>query len=181
MISGRKIGLKAIEKTDLSLLLEWRNNENYRKFFREYRELNLYNQEKWFEEKVVNGKDTLMFSIIDLKTLEIIGVCGLCYINWINGSADLSLYIGKDNVYIDEVGYAEESCQLLFKYGFNELRLNKIWTEIYLIDEKKIKLYKKIGMKIDGILRENYFYDGKYIDSYIFSILKSEFKIGENL
>ena len=61
MISGRKIGLKAIEKTDLSLLLEWRNNEEYRKFFREYRELNLCNQEKWFEEKVVNSKDTLMF------------------------------------------------------------------------------------------------------------------------
>ncbi len=47
------------------------------------------------EEKVVNGKDTLMFSIIDLKNLEVIGVCGLCYINWINGSADLCLIYWK--------------------------------------------------------------------------------------
>ncbi len=33
------------------------------------------------------------------------------------------LYIGKDNVYIDEVDMQQKSCQLLFKYGFNDLRL----------------------------------------------------------
>ena len=89
---------------------------------------------------------------------------------------NLSLYIGKNDCYIDEQGLAEETCKLLFKYAFDELRLNKIWTEIYIIDERKINLYKKLGLKIDGILRENYYHDGKFIDSYIFSILKKELK-----
>ena len=118
-----------------------------------------------------------MFGIIELETNELIGVCGLCYINWVNGNADLSLYIGKNDCYIDDTGLAEESCKILFKYAFGELRLNRIWTEIYTIDKKKIALYKKLGMNIDGTLRESYFYNGKFIDSYIFSVLKKEFSL----
>lgn len=177
MIRGEKVGLRALEESELDILLKWRNNPNYRQYFREYRELNMTTQKKWYDSKVINDNSTIMFSIIELETKELIGVCGLCYINWINGNADLSLYIGKNDCYIDNEGLAEETCKLLFKYAFDELRLNKVWTEIYLIDNLKIALYKKLGMHIDGILRENYFHDGKFIDSYIFSILNKEFRV----
>lgn len=175
MLRGKKIGLRAIEEEELKILLDWRNNPEYRQYFREYRELNMVQQKEWFFSKAIKDNSTLMFSIIELKTNKIVGVCGLCYINWVNGSADLSLYIGENNCYIDDDGFAEESCKLLFKYAFNELRLNRIWTEIYIIDKKKIELYKKLKMNIDGTLRESYFYNGEFIDSYIFSILKDEF------
>lgn len=175
MLRGKKVGLRAIEEEELKILLDWRNNPEYRQYFREYRELNMVQQKEWFFSKSIKDNSTLMFSIIELETNEIVGVCGLCYINWINGNADLSLYIGKDDCYIDDSGLAEESCKILFEYAFKELRLNRIWTEIYIIDKKKIALYKKLGMSIDGTLRESYFYNGKFIDSYIFSILRREF------
>lgn len=73
------------------------------------------------------------------------------------------------------MGYAKEACELLFYYGFNQLGLNKIWTEIYEFDIKKKKLYDELGFNVDGILRENYFYDGKWWSSYILSILRNEF------
>jgi hypothetical protein len=37
-------------------------------------------------------------------------------------------------------------------------------------------LYDKIGFIQDGLLRQNYFYDGKWWDSIIISILSKEFK-----
>ena len=177
MLKGKKVGLSAIEEADLKILLDWRNKSEYRQYFREYRELNMSQQKEWFFSKAIKDDSTLMFGIIELETNELIGVCGLCYINWVNGNADLSLYIGKDDCYIDDTGLAEESCEILFKYAFGELRLNRIWTEIYTIDKKKIALYKKVGMNIDGTLRESYFYNGKFIDSYIFSILRKEFSL----
>ena len=48
MLKGQYVGLRAIEKDDLPILLQWRNQPEYRQFFREYRELNSVNQEKWF-------------------------------------------------------------------------------------------------------------------------------------
>ena len=174
MIKGEKVFLSSIEKDDLEQLKAWRNNPEFRKHFREYRELNLRQQEIWFEDKVVKDPTTLMFAIRDIKSNQLLGCCGFVYINWVHRHADLSLYIGWEDVYIDEQGYAQESCKLLMTYGFNELGLNKIWTEIYEFDEKKKLLYKNFNFKQDGLLRENYWFDGKWWDSIILSKLFSD-------
>lgn len=176
MFSGEKIYICAIEREDLPVLMSWRNRTDYRKHFREYQEINTDMQNNWYESKVLKDNSTIMFSIKLKENDELIGCCGLCYINWVHRNADLSLYIGKDGVYIDDQGFAEESCRLLFDYGFKELGLQKIWTEIYVFDKKKLYLYEKLGMKIDGILRNQYFYDGKWWDSNLLSILSNEWK-----
>ena len=113
----------------------------------------MYDQEVWYEEKVIKDPNTIMFSIRRLEDNELLGCCGFVYINWVHRHADLSLYIGWNNAYIDEEGYSEESCKLLLDYGFKELCLNKIWTEIYKFDKKKKILYDKLGFKQDGLLR----------------------------
>ncbi|MHA1381287.1 MAG: GNAT family N-acetyltransferase [Candidatus Helarchaeota archaeon] len=175
MLKGELLGLVAVEREDLKQLMNWRNNAEFRKHFREYRELSMRHQEIWFEEKVIKDPNTIMFSIRRLEDNELLGCCGFVYINWVHRHADLSLYIGWNDAYIDEEGYAEESCKLLLDYGFKEICLNKVWTEIYEFDEKKKALYDKLGFKQDGLLRQNYWYDGKWWDSRILSLLKEEY------
>ena len=174
MIKGKKVYLDAIEVEDLELLREWRNLPEFKKCFREYREINSDMQKLWYDNKVVNDNQTIMFAIRSNDNQELVGCCGLCYINWVNRNADLSLYIGKDKAYIDDRGLAEESCQLLLDYGFKELGLRKVWTEIYEFDQKKYQLYHKLGFHDDGILRSQYYYDGTWWDSYILSLLDEE-------
>jgi RimJ/RimL family protein N-acetyltransferase len=174
MIKGKLVTLNAVEEEDLPRFQNWRNNPEFRKYFREYKELNMRQQEIWFEEKVMNDNTTLMFSIKRNEDNEPLGCCGFVYINWVHRHADLSLYIGWNNEYIDNEGYAKESCRLLMNYGFKELNLNKIWTEIYDFDNKKQALYKQLGFHQDGLLRKNYWYDGKWWDSRILSKLHDE-------
>ena len=175
MIRGKLVGLSPLESEDLEALRQWRNNPDFRQYFREYREISKDMQSDWFK-RTLNDKSTIMFAIRRLSDNELLGCCGLCYINWVNRNADLSLYIGYDDLYIDDIGYAEEATKLLLNYGFCELGLHKAWTEIYEIDTPKKALYEKLGLKIDGVLRDNYFHDGKFWNSYIFSILKEDFK-----
>ena len=175
MLDGLKVYLTAVEKEDLNQLKIWRNNPSFRKYFREYRELNSAQQNIWFKNKVVEDDSTQMFAIRRLDDNILLGCCGLVYINWIHRHADLSLYIGFDNQYIDNEGYAQESCSILLNYGFEELGLNKIWTEIYEFDNKKLELYNKFGFKLDGVLRENYFYKNNWYDSKVLSLLKKEY------
>ena len=144
MLKGKIVGLRAIEEDDLEVLLNWRNQPEYRRFFREYRELNRENQKKWFETKVMADEHTRMFSIIELDSGNLIGACGLCYIDWPNRCADFSIYIGKDNLYIDEI-YAVDASNVLINYGFDELNLHRLWTEIYDIDQKKKWLFASLG------------------------------------
>jgi RimJ/RimL family protein N-acetyltransferase len=178
MIAGKRIGLRALEQTDLPQTQEWRNREHYRRYFREYRELGMQNQQEWFTAAMVKDDRTLMFGIVELATGSLIGVCGLCYVNWVHRHADLSLYIGKDDVYIDPEpgGWAWDTLDVLLRYGFNELNLHKVWTEIYAFDEKKHALLKAYGFHQDAVLRDNYFYAGKYMDSHVFSVLDTEWR-----
>jgi len=175
MLNGKLVGLTAIEKSDLKQLMDWRNNENFRKYFREYREINISIQESWFDSKVMNDPSTMMFAIRRREDNELLGCCGFVYISWVHRHADLSLYIGWKDAYIDQTGYAEDACKILFRYGFDELGLHKIWTEIYEFDDKKWSLYQSLGFKQDGMLRDNYFYDGRWMGSRMISLLFKEY------
>jgi RimJ/RimL family protein N-acetyltransferase len=175
MISGSLVNLTPLEQEDLEPLRLWRNNPEFRKYFREYREISKDMQLQWYRQKVLGDLGTMMFAVRDAKTDALLGCCGLCYIHWVHRNADLSLYIGWNNAYIDDVGYAEESCRLLFRYAFRELGLEKIWTEIYEFDEPKSKLYAKLGFRQDGLLRRQYQYDGKWWNSHILSLLRDEY------
>ncbi len=177
MIKGKLTGLRAVESSDLEQLKHWRNIPEFRRNFREVRELNNDNQQKWFQSLQNNLTRDYMFSIVDLKDESLIGACGLLYINWIIRSADFSFYIGKDEAYMDAKGYAEDAVQLLLNYGFNNLNLHKIWMELYEFDEKKIEFFQqKFNFKKDAFLRDNCFEDGKYYNSYIISLLQPEHK-----
>jgi len=174
MIKGELIGLRSVEKEDLKLLRDWRNIPEFRKNFREVRELNLSNQEKWFEKSCVNNPNDFMFIVERLEDKKAIGAVGLLYINWIIRSADFSFYIGEDESYIDNKGYADDAAKLLINYGFKSLNLHKIWMELYEYDKIKLDFFtNKFGFEVDGKLRDNCFENGKYWDSYFLSLLNS--------
>ena len=67
MIKGKLVGLRAVEREDLKIMRDWRNLSEFRKNFREYRELNMEMQIKWFEKYVVEDDNTQMFIIERLK------------------------------------------------------------------------------------------------------------------
>ncbi|MEC2077309.1 GNAT family protein [Metabacillus fastidiosus] len=173
MLAGKYIGLRAIEKMDLSYLLSWRNNPELRQFFREYRELNEDNQIQWYEKFVLNDVNTRMFAIIMLETNELIGACGLCYIDWINRNADFSIYIGKDGLYIDDI-YTVDAARTMEKYAFEELNLHRLWAEVYSIDEKKIDFFNKLGFKKEGKFRETHWTGGQWVDSLYYGKVRGD-------
>tara|TARA_B100000787_G_scaffold146019_1_gene116471 strand:+ start:3468 stop:3989 length:522 start_codon:yes stop_codon:yes gene_type:complete len=172
MIKGDKVGLRALEKEDLIYLRDWRNIPEFRKHFREVRELSLTDQEEWFESIQKTKHINYMFTIVDLETQKPIGAAGLLYINWIIRSADFSFYIGNENKYIGNDGIAKESAKLLIDYGFNNLNLHKIWMELYEFDSKKIDFFtNEFKFKQDGLLRDNCFEAGRYYNSLIISLI----------
>lgn len=175
MLKGKYVGLRAIEESDLAQLLEWRNRPEYRRYFREHRELSATNQKEWFE-KAVRGDSTIrMFAITDLGSGRLLGACGLCYINWVDKNADFSLYVGADNLYIDEK-YAYDAAKVMARYGFGELGLHRLWAEIYDFDEPKKKMFGALGFKLDGRFRETHWTENKWCDSLFYSLLASERK-----
>ncbi|WP_094229126.1 GNAT family N-acetyltransferase [Methanolobus psychrotolerans] len=173
MLKGEHVGLRAIERSDLGMLLDYRNSPEYRRYFREYRELNNEHQNFWFEEIVMKDQKTIMFAIVELENKQLLGACGLCYIDWINKNADFSIYIGADGLYIDDE-FALDAGHIMARYAFEELGLHRLWAEIYDFDDLKALFFKKMGFKLEGRHRETHWSEGKWHDSLFYSMLHGE-------
>lgn len=171
MITGKNICLRAIEQADLPHLLNWRNEPDFRKYFREYRELNMEQQQAWWN-CIRDDPNTVMFAIVSTQSHGLMGVCGLTYIKWRERISELSLYVAPD--YLDDV-YAPEAFGMILDYGFKTLGMNRLFVEAFEFNEKLILLCDKFNMKFDGTLRDNCYHDGKHWDSYIYSALATEY------
>ncbi len=177
---NKKIGIRAIEESDLGTIQKWRNDSTIRRYFREHRELSLFQKNNWYQ-KMILSPCFEMFVIEDIELKNnfddeptIVGVAGITYIDWLNRHGDVHFYIGKNSAWIDKK-YSPEAIYLILNYGFNVLNLNKLYAEVYEIDKKKLKFFKKMGFKVDASLREHYFFEGKYYTSHILSLLKGEY------
>ena len=171
MLKGKKCYLTAVEEESIEQLRNWRNNPDLRRYFREYREISKPMQKNWYESRVLNNPNQVDFEIHDQETGKLIGHCGLYYINWVNRSAEFTVYVGDMNYRGKGIG--KDALVTLFNYGFNNLNLHRIWCEVYSNNDA-IGVYKHIGFQQEGAMREVYFDEGKYWDSTILSMLKRE-------
>lgn len=170
----KSVAIRSIEKSDLATIHKWRNSEYLRQYFREHREFSMKQIEDWYHGMLTDNKFE-MFVIENCDTSEIVGVAGITYIDWVNRHGDVHFYIGKEDAWIDNT-YSKGAVEIILNYGFNTLNLNKLWIEVYEIDEKKLCFFKSLGFKVDASLREHYFHNGSYYTSHILSLLRKEYE-----
>lgn len=172
MIPGKKVILRAIEESDLEQLKNFRNQPYIRKMCREYRLLNMENQRRWFHS-LIEDKNTIMFAIETRSTKKLIGACGLTYIDWKNRKAESSIYGGSKNWQEDPL--IVDALETLMKYAFYEVNLHKLYAEVFAFNRLTAKLLENCNFTKTGVMKTNHFEDGKFWDSYIYSILRDEY------
>jgi len=172
MIHGEKVMFRAIERDDLPQLRDWRNDPEIRTRTREFRLLSMENQERWYKA-LHDDRNTVMFAVVN-KARKLIGVVGLTYIDWKNRRAEVSIYIGDRSA--QGKGYGFDTLRTIVRYGFEHVNLHKLYAEIFAFNEPSVRLFEKAGFRKDGVKREDQFVDGKYWDTYVYSILENEFE-----
>jgi len=162
------VRLTQLEEEYLPLMRDWRNTEEIRFRTREYALLNMVNQKDWFE-KVSRDRNNEMFAITFNNIL--VGVCGLCYIDWVGRTAEVSIYVGLHTY--RKKGIGTQVLKLLKEKAFNEFNLHRIWAEIYETNTISIALFEKAGYEFEGRLKEHAFQDGEYRDALMYGLVNN--------
>jgi ribosomal-protein-alanine N-acetyltransferase len=103
-----------------------------------------------------------------------LGTCG--YHNW--NVNDRCCDIGYDlNNRCWGKGYMTEALQGILKFGFENMRLNRIQAFVYPQNIKSVNLLLRLGFTREGIIRDKHFFRGNYYDHYCFSLLKREWQL----
>ncbi len=72
-------------------------------------------------------------------------------------------------------GYAREALWLLMRYGFHELRYQKVNSATIDSNEPSIKMHIALGFELEGRIRRNVFTAGQYHDEVWFGMTREEF------
>lgn len=167
MIEGRLIRLRPFEKSDLEACKEWINHQETATDILRVLPVSMHEHVQWYE-KIIVDEHRVTFAIELLRDKRYVGNIGLRDIEWINRKGKLWVYLGKR--YWNK-GYGKEAVSLFSKYAFDGLNLNKIYLEVARFNEKAIGLYKSLNFEQEGILREDLYLEGKYVDVLRMSLL----------
>lgn len=86
---------------------------------------------------------------------------------------ELDILIGDKEDY--GKGYGSDSINTLALYLFNSFDINKIWVEVRVFNIGSIKVFEKVGFKQEGILKEENYFNNKFVDCIRLGLLKKDF------
>ncbi|MFQ3573777.1 MAG: GNAT family protein [Thermodesulfovibrionales bacterium] len=122
----------------------------------------------------LSSKDGMILGIFLKETSKHIGNITLHQIDWRNRNAEIGILIGDKTARGKE--YATEAIKLVADHAFNKLNLHKLCSGMVKGNDASEKVFKKVGFKVEGILREHFYLNGRYFDCYRMGLLKSDFK-----
>ncbi|MDX2082789.1 MAG: GNAT family protein [Rickettsiales bacterium] len=122
--------------------------------------------------------DGIYFAIARKDNDQLIGSIGLTSLNSYHNRIELSYDLAKEYW---RQGICSSAIKAVVKYGFEELKVNRIeaFTALKNIPSKNLLL--KCGFSLEGNLRQHRYHRGSYVDVFIFSLLRADFQNGFSL
>jgi [ribosomal protein S5]-alanine N-acetyltransferase len=124
-----------------------------------------------------HGKGVI-FAVVTKTDMQLVGSVGLRDIDQEHGQAEVEMWIGVDWW---GQGYATEAAKALLQFGFETLRLNRIYAHHMLRNPASGRVLEKIGMKKEGVLRERVCKWGVFENVAILSVIRKEWPGRERL
>lgn len=171
-ILGKHVVLRAIERSDLSLLHKWSNDPMTQDIMGDIHFPSSLNfQETWFEAL---QKDKLNQRLaIEVPQQGLIGISSIIKIDWKNNHAWHGIMLGDKD--IRGKGYGIDTVMATMRYAFDEMHLERLDGGIIEYNVISLSLYKKLGWKEEGI-RRNYLYrKGKYWNYILVGITRDDY------
>jgi [ribosomal protein S5]-alanine N-acetyltransferase len=76
-------------------------------------------------------------------------------------------------------GYATEAAQAMLQLGFVEMGLHRIAAECIAENSASARVLEKIGMQLEGRLRQHEWIKDRWLDTLLYAILAEEYRSGE--
>lgn len=120
-----------------------------------------------------NSKAGINWIIREKDNLDVIGYIGYWRLIRENLRAEIG-YALKPEYWGN--GYMNEALTKVIEFGFKEFCLHSIEANVNPNNISSIKLLEKLGFKREAHFKEDYFYNGKFLDSAIYSLLETDYE-----
>lgn len=136
------VTLRLVEERDLKTILDWRNRDDARVWFKTSEKLSFSSHKSWYEHYLAKNDD--FFFLIEVGG-QPVGQCAIYDIDRGAGSAE----IGRFLVAPEKAGhgYITRSCEQLVRFGMTMLDLSYLFLEVMERNDKAARIYKRCGFR----------------------------------
>lgn len=126
---------------------------------------------QWINQKIAENTD-INWGICKKDTGEMISFSGFYRMEPENHRTEIGYMLLPEHA---GKGYVTEIVATLLKYGFETLSLNSICAVIDPDNIASEKVLQKNNFKKEGHFKQDILFDGRFLDSVYYAILKSEY------
>jgi len=171
VILGKEVNLRHSKPEDIGLLARFMNDVELKGKFARTNLKSPVNLRKEFEENGLSSEVNETFIITD-KEDNLVGTIG--HMQTVPYSTAREIGFSVFELKNRGKGYATEAVSLLTSYLFDTRPINRVQICMPLGHEACEKLVKKCGFTQEGVVRGSIFVRGQYLDTYMYSMLRSE-------
>jgi diamine N-acetyltransferase len=174
-IQHGSVFLRPAERTDIPLFVSWLNDWRTARTLALRAPISLPLEERWFDRMLdEQGRTGYLFVVCRLADDVPVGNVGLLELDLADGSAGLGIAIGRPE---DQGrGFGTDALHALVGFGFGQLRLERIWLDVYAANPGARRVYERVGFVHEGTLRHAAFRGGEFLDVDRMSLLADEWR-----
>ena len=172
MITER-LKLREVVASDAPEILQMRSNPEVMRYVDRDPMQTIAEAEKLIAVYADNAakQDAINWGITLKGSNKIIGVICLWQIQKENYRAETGYMLQYEYF---RKGIMNEALTAVIAYGFETMKLHSIEAIVNPGNDASIGLLEKKGFIREGLFRENYFYNGKFLDSGVYSLLNPQ-------
>ena len=159
---------------DINALVTYANDYDVSKFMRDSFPFPYTkdNAEQWVN-LVITNKSLLYFAIANEK--ELIGGIGAVAFDDVHRyTSEVGFWLGKP--YWNK-GITTNALKVFCNYLFNYYNFNRLTANVFEGNDASRKVLEKVGFILEGRQRKSVFKENKFIDHYIYGLLKEEINL----
>ena len=103
--------------------------------------------------------------------VEFAGTIGTHKIDWPNRRVEIGYWIASS---FQGQGIVTGACRALTDHSFKEWNLNRVEIHCATGNEKSCAVAKRLGFRLEGVLRDGQLLNGRYVDINVYGMLARE-------
>jgi hypothetical protein len=175
LFQGQLVRLTAPRPEDAELFSRWSEDGEYRRLAdtEAPRPLSVeYFRER--DQAADPPTDAIEFRIRTLEEDRLVGYVAIFTIEWHNGNGWVAIGIGDPAD--RSKGFGKEAMNLALRYAFHELGLHRLSLDVIADNKPAIDLYRALGFREEGRMRERVHRDGSPSDLIYMGLLRREWE-----
>lgn len=162
--------LRQIIKDDAKEILSLRSDDRVMQFIGRPKMSSIEEASAWIEkfDTALAEREGITWAITLKTDNKLVGTIGFWRLEKEHYRGEIGYLLNPD---LQGKGFMHEAFGPVLNYGFEKMKLHSIEANVYPENTSSSKILEKNGFVLEGYFKENYFHDGTFTDTAVYSLV----------